>query len=199
MPLATPMRRCALVLSLASFACCFDVPTSETSPPETDEVPIHHQDASATCIATYEQCRAGCASSQANCDLSFDTGLCFPNPARVRECHANCAKKAGCMPWEIGVETGEPCRWSDDPFECNFFLCSFAATACLDDCFDLYKLTDLNDEYNQIACQESCYDHYGCRPRPSDPCTPLPEGYIHCACPNEHGVECHPNDGLSCP
>lgn len=60
--------------------------------------------------------------------------------------------------------------------------------------------TDPGEEaLREIACQEACYDHYGCRPRPNDPCSPLPEGYISCACPNEHGVECHPDDGQVCP
>lgn len=198
MSVAAAMIRIATVAVLTFAGACFPTPTPDPEP-ETDERPVVHRQASATCIAHYQTCYAKCESSPANCDRSSTSPLCVPHPARVRECQSSCVLSAGCMPWEIGVLTGEPCRWSDDPYDCNFFLCSNAARECIEDCFDIYLLTDLQSEHNQLTCNEACYDHYGCRPRPTDPCNPLPDGYIHCACPAAHGVECHPNDDQVCP
>lgn len=196
MPVAITLRRLLAGGTVVIGASCFELP--ERPPPETNESPVSHREASPFCISTYQQCYKNCALGEASCNADYDTGLCFPHPARIRECETNCVRMAACMPWDVGVETGLPCRWSSDRYECNFSLCSFASTACLDDCFELYMLTDLNAEYNQLTCIEACYDHYGCRPRPTDPCNPLPEGYIACSCPAEHGVECHPDDGQVC-
>lgn len=192
-------RRLCSVALIALVGACFDIGGSSTTDPgpETRRRPVTHRVASPDCIRLYTRCYSACESDEANTDIGEMSPLRVPNEPRIAECQTNCGRLYGCMPWDVGVLTGEPCRWSDDEYECNFFVCTFAATECLLDCGNVFRTTNPR-QLLQDQCVDRCYDHYGCRPRPSDACTPLPEGYVYCGCPEEHGVECHSMDHELC-
>lgn len=191
----------ALPIVLAWFASACAPVKEKAPPPETTEQPVEHRKADAQCISDFEGCYKRCETAPHNLNYS-SSGLGVPSVLRIQECQLNCEKKNACLPWQIGVLTGKPCRVTFERYECNFFLCSAAATACLDDCFNVYKLTNPQaPAVTQADCIEQCYGHYGCRPHPTpadDPCRPLPEGHVYCACPEAHGVNCH-LPGQSCP
>ena len=194
------MRRVTAFV-LAGLSCtCSPAQRDPGQPRETSERPVEHRRAAAQCILDFETCYKKCETDPVNYDTT-SSGLGVPAPQRIVHCQENCEKKNACLPWQIGVLTGKPCRVSGERHECNFFLCSAAATTCLDDCFNVYKLTNPDGTVNIHNCTEQCYQHYGCRPHPrpeEDPCRPLPDGYVYCACPEAHGAACHP-PGQTCP
>lgn len=109
-------------------------------------------------------------------------------------CRADCHVRYPCFPWDRGVQPGPPCRVTFENFECNA-LCFNASSKCKDDCFHAYA--SFPSDVLQ-TCWEDCEGIYGCHLPTNDPCTPLPPGYVRCACPETHGVNCHSDDGRSC-
>jgi hypothetical protein len=177
-----------VALALAPASCFHD--SAPADPQETLAEPVVHPMAAQQCIDSFVQCYAACETNPSSCDEDFTDPLCFASLTRITQCHEDCGKLYGCMPWDVGVETGLPCRWSDDRFDCNFALCSMASDDCIQDCFNVFGQTNPQEGWMD-QCIDHCYDHYGCRPKPSDPCDPLPDGWVMCGCPDEHGVECH--------
>lgn len=186
-----------LVLATAFLIACPSTGNEVT--PETTELPFEHPQAPAACIADFQSCYRDCENTHDwRYDYSASGNVGTPNTIRIFDCQTNCERKFPCMPWLIGVPSGPPCRVTGDRYECNAYLCSRAAGECLDDCFKVYGLTNPLGPVALEVCNEGCYEYYGCRPRLNDPCDPLPDGYINCACPDLHGVQCHPPDGRSC-
>lgn len=163
----------------------------------TKSARVNYTPASRQSIATFLNCYDACAQDPANCDYGT-SGLCFPNMSKVTACQDGCNQGKRCFPWDFGQQPGGVCRWSSDEHECNFTLCWQAAFDCANDCFRVYATQPAQNGMHG-DCLNQCYRYFGCRPKKVTTCDPLPDGYVYCACPDDHGAECHPANHSPCP